>query len=323
MKKELGKYFIFIVLIALVILSYKIISPYIIVLISSFILAYLVHPIYTKLSKRLNKNLSAMICILILILIILLPLGGIIGGIINQASGIVNNPNSEGFIQKIIELPIISKIPIDLADLIGRGTNILINLLSSALSYLPGLFISTILLIMAVYYILIDWDPLLKKLKNYLPKEERQETIKDISNTTRGLIYGTLLIAAIEFVVAATGFFLVGVNLYFLLPTLIFFLAFIPSIGPALVWVPLLVYYIILQNWYLAAGVLIIGLILSVVVDSIMRAKIMGKRSNANPLVILIGILGGISLFGIFGFIIGPLILIYTIKLLQKIVENR
>ena len=103
---------------------------------------------------------------------------------------------------------------------------------------------------------------------------------------------------------------------------IIFFLAFIPGLGPTIVWAPMAIYYLIVKDYSTMIGVIITGLVLSSFIDTIFRSKILGKRTNLNPFIMLIGILGGIAVFGIFGFIVGPIILIYTIKLLEEALQH-
>ena len=128
--------------------------------------------------------------------------------------------------------------------------------------------------------------------------------------------------ALIEFVVGVIGFYLVGVKAYILLPALIFLFAFIPGLGPVLVWGPLAIFYIALQDYPTGIGVIIVGLIISLVIEILLRNKLVGSSTGINPLVMLIGIIGGMTIFGLFGFIIGPLILVYTLKLIQQTVSH-
>src|SRR3989338_2638069 len=69
-------------------------------------------------------------------------------------------------------------------------------------------------------------------------------------------------------------------------------------------------------------GVIIVGLIISLVIEILLRNKLVGSSTGINPLVMLIGIIGGMTIFGLFGFIIGPLILVYTLKLIQQTVSH-
>lgn len=318
--KELRKYFLFAIIFILIFLSFKIIQPYLIILISAFILSYLVRPLYLKLTPKLNSTFSAIICILLLLLVILLPLGAIIGGVSNQAYNSVSNENLISFFNKVSQLPLLDNFNIDFGELVQKGALLIVSLLSSAVSYIPSLIISLIVLLFGIFYMLIGWDDLSYELRHYLPFQNKDKISKEIDTATKGIIYGSFFVAIIEFMVAGLGFYISGVNLYLLLPSLIFFLAFIPGLGPTIVWVPLAIYYFFVKDWYTLIGVIVTGIILSLYIDIILRTKILGGKSKINPFIMLVGILGGISLFGIFGFIIGPLILIYTLKILRELI---
>ncbi len=321
--KEISKYLFWAVIALLVILSFFIIKPFIIPLISAFILAYLTKPLYNKLKLKLPNSLSAILCVLLALIIFVLPLGAILTGITTQASSSLNKQSIKDALNSLSSLPLISSLNINLEALTQNVINLIISLLSSALSHLPSIILSVLIIFFGMYYILLSWDPLSKKLKDYLPFTDKEKVARDIAQTTNSLIYGTILIAAIQFALAIAGFYLSGVSAFLLLPALIFFLAFIPGLGPAVVWVPMAIFYFFTKDYPTLIGVLLTGLILSIYIDTILRAKLLSKKSKLNPLLMLIGILGGISIFGIFGFIIGPLILNYTIKLLEEAVKER
>jgi len=317
-KNQLKKYFFFATILILIFLSYNILRSFIIPLISSFVLAYLLIPVYNLFNKKLGKSFSAVLCVLLILLILIVPLGAIITGVTKEAYSTLNGGEFSLVLGQISSMPIIDKLNINIEGTIQNGVMFLISLLSSAAYYLPSLFISLIVLLFGLYYILTNWDYLSKELKNYLPFENKNKISKEIELATRGLVFGSVLIAAIEFVIAVIGFYLSGINFYLLLPTLIFFFAFIPGLGPTIIWIPLAAYLAFIGDYGSLVGVLITGSILSIGIDTVLRAKLIGKKSNINPFIMLIGILGGISTFGIFGFIIGPLILVYTIKIIQE-----
>ena len=68
-----------------------------------------------------------------------------------------------------------------------------------------------------LYYILTNWNYLSNELKNYLPFKNKQKISKEIELATKGLVFGSVLIAAIEFVIAVIGFYLSGINFYLIL----------------------------------------------------------------------------------------------------------
>ncbi|MBU0957345.1 MAG: AI-2E family transporter [Nanoarchaeota archaeon] len=323
MEKEIDikKYLFWAGIAVILVLAYFVIKSYIIPLISAFILAYLVKPIYEKLKNHTGKILAALLCILLIITLIIVPIGILISGVVNQTYAALNIDTLSSITDSISQSSIFQKYNIDINVYIEKFLNFIITLLTSAITYLPSIIITITITLLGIYYFLTDWDKIIPNLEKHLPFKNKKEITQEIGNATNGIVYGTFLIAIIEFAISAIAFFLLGVELYLLLPTLIGFLAFIPGLGPALIWIPMVIYYIATQSYGLAIGVGLVGLFLSYAIDTILRGRIIGKRAKLNPLIMLVGILGGISVFGIFGFIIGPLILIYAIKIIQSGVE--
>ncbi len=321
-KNQLNVYIFWAALALLIFVSYKIIGQYIIPLISAFILAYLTKPIYELLNKKLKKSVSALICVLLVIIILIIPLGAVIGGITQQAYSTLSDASLESLLEKVSSSSILEKFNFDVENLREKGVAFLINIISTAASYLPSLLISFLVTFMGMYYILLNWDFLSLKLEEYIPFTNKKKIKEEMSRTTKGILYGMLLLGLIEAIIAGLGFALLGVKAYLLAAALIFLLTFIPSIGPALVWLPLAIIYGIFGDYTAAIGILVIGLILSIPIDTLLRGKLLGETTSVHPLLMLIGILGGISIFGLFGFIIGPLILLYTIRIIQEAIKT-
>jgi len=320
-REDFRKYVFLMVIVLLLLLSYMILRDYLISLLSGFILAYLVRPIYTRLYTKLGTHLTALLCVVLIVLIIIVPFGLIVGGITRQAGLLVDN-ESVLFLERLVNSPLLERLHIDADQLANEGITLLTEFLASALVYVPSIIIKLLITLFTIYYVLLTWDSLAKHLRNYLPFKDRESIVRDISSTTDSLVYGTVLIALIEFIVAGIGFYILGVQFFLLISLLIFFLAFIPGLGPALVWILIALYYGIIGEWWVVVGVVGLGLILSLVIDAFLRVKILGGKARINPLLMIVSILGGISVFGIFGFIIGPLVLVYTLKLLEGVIRK-
>lgn len=314
---HLKKYLFWLVLILLLILSYIILKPYLLVLISAFILAYLFRPIYKSLEKYTGKTLAALICVFILVTIIVLSVVFILGNIISQSYAALTSARLESVLDVLSSQQIPQKLGLDFGTIVQKTIELTISLFSSVLAYLPSFLLTLVIAITSTYLILVNWSSLSQGIKEYIPLKNKEEIIKEIGNITHVIVYGSILIGLLEFVVASIGFYFLGINLYFLLSAFIFFSSFIPG-GPVIVWLPLAAYYLLSKNYPVFIGLLILGIILSLLIDYILRIKIIGERSGINPILMLMGLIGGISAFGIFGFLIGPLVLFYTLKLLEE-----
>lgn len=316
---DLKKYFVFLLILLLVFISYSIIKPFMIALISAFILAFFLRPFYKTLNKKLSSSLSAIISILAMILIIAIP-GTLI---LNRLRLNIQQQITSENIAKISELsiPLVEKFAGNAEKIIEILASLSISLINSTINYVPSLILNLIIILVGIYYILPNWEKIVNYLEKIFPIQNQKEISREISKTTKGIIYGLLLLAVLQFLVSLIGFYILGIPMYLVLSFIIFFLTFIPG-GPALVWVPLAIYYIFQRNLFIVIGVLILGIILSYILDTAVRIKILGNKSQINPLIMLIGVLGGIYIFGLFGFIIGPLILSYSLKIIEELIED-
>lgn len=320
--KKFGKYILFGVILLLIFLSYQIIKPYLIVLISSFILAYLVKPIFNFLTSKLNKSISATICLLLVLAVLIIPTTLIISTLANQASDVVKNADISSVIDKLVSLPILNEINFDWASGIDRVGLFIFSLVGTVASQLPSMLLSGLVFLFSFFYILVGWDSITAQAQRFIPFKNKEGISKDISQATKGIVFGYLLIAILDFVISAIGLYLAGIKFYLLLSFLVAILVFIPGLGPSIVNIPLLAYFSIVGNWYAFVIVLITWAIIALFIETFLVSKVLAGQAKIHPLVMLIGILGGTALFGIFGFIIGPLILVYTIELIEELANN-
>lgn len=315
----LQKYAFFILAVLLLIVSYFMLRPYLVALMTSFVLGFLIKPFHKVLGKKVGDKSAAWICILLLILVILLPFGIAVGSLAKQAYDYASKSNLEITLNTILGKAGLNLDSGLLSQINQEFLNFLVYLVRPFISNAISFFIMVFVMFFGLYYVLVKWDYLSGELKKFIPFKDKAEITRDLSNATKEIVYGTFLVGLIEFTVALIGFYLLGVNSALLLATLIFFTAFIPAIGPGFVWVPLMIYMFIVGNYFVAVGILVLGLIVGLGIDLFLRGVLTGRNSRINPFIMLLGIFGGVSLFGLFGFIIGPLILIYSIKILQEI----
>ncbi|MEK6855618.1 MAG: AI-2E family transporter [Nanoarchaeota archaeon] len=322
-KPNVQKTFFWITIAILLVVSFIIIRPFVISLISAFLLAFLIKPVYNWLTKYTNKPLSALICIALIILILLIPISLIANKLIYQIDYSQANNLSlpDSVVEKINTIPFIQNI--DFSSLKEKGVSLILSIASVAPSYLISLVLSLIITFIGIYYILIYWNNIVSELRALLPFKDKNKIETEISHTTTHLIHGYFLIALLEFIVSAIGFYISGVTLYLFFPFLIAIFAFIPLLGTGAVWIPLAIYYIFIGSYTAAGGIIITGIIVSILIDRILAAKIMQDKAKINPLIFILGILGGVPLFGIFGIIIGPLILTYALKFINNAITDR
>ena len=318
--KNFEKYLFWAFLIVLAFISYQIIKNFVVAIVSSFVLAFLLLPLHKKLSKKISKKAAAILSLaLILTLLILLSsfiattlLSQIsslqsekaIGNIVNSSTKILSSPKY---------LPSLSS----LMPSLKKIANSVLNTLYDGLTYIPHFLLTIILTFFITYYLLVDWERIKNQIIKIIPLKNKKELIERISKSSKKIVYGALITALVTFIISLFGFYLIGIKYYAFFAFLTSILTFIPIVGPFLVWLPLLLIELIRGNFIAALALLILGLTLSVLIDDFVRMWIIGKEAKLHPVIVLLGILGGIPLFGLAGFIIGPLILSIFIEIIK------
>jgi len=155
------------------------------------------------------------------------------------------------------------------------------------------------------------------KTKLLLPVKKKDELISHLGNTTHAIVYGMFVTAIIEFILSLIAFKIIGTNAALLLAIIIGFLAFIPFLGPTVIWIPYAIIEILRNNTKSAIVLIILGIILFVI-ETFVKPHIIGDRSKLHPVIILVGTFGGIKLFGFIGLVIGPILLSSILVIIRE-----
>jgi predicted PurR-regulated permease PerM len=124
------------------------------------------------------------------------------------------------------------------------------------------------------------------------------------------VLFGIIIVGTLQGIITGIGFFIFGVPNSLLLSLFAVLAGILPIIGPAIIWVPVVIYLLIGGNTFAAFGIIAFG-VLSHIPDYLVRPLFLSKRTKLNPAIASIGMIGGFLLFGILGVILGPLILSY------------
>jgi len=175
-----------------------------------------------------------------------------------------------------------------------------------ALSFGIQLFI----LLYALFFFLTDGPLILRTILSYIPLSvtEKKELMERFVSVTRATVRGSLLIGVIQGGVAGLAFAVAGVSGPAFWGTVMVVLSIIPAIGPALIWIPAVIYLFLLGKFWAAWGLLAWCVVVVSSIDNLLRPRLIGHDARMSDLLILVSTLGGIILFGAVGFIVGPII---------------
>jgi len=150
-----------------------------------------------------------------------------------------------------------------------------------------------------------------------LSDKSDQQLLRRIVNTIRGVVFGVLLVAIIQAVIAGIGMTIFGVPGSLLWGALTVVAGLVPFVGTAIVLVPAILYLFFTGSTFSALGLLIWSVVFVSMVDNIIGPFLIGGRAHLNSFLVLISVLGGLSAFGSIGAIAGPAILAALLGLVE------
>jgi predicted PurR-regulated permease PerM len=280
-------------------------------------------------SMRHRLNLAAFVTVLLIVTIVLLPLTLTAMSVVQEATSLYQRIETgevdlgRSFSQRLQALPawatdLLDRIGIsDIGDIQSRLSAALKEgsqvLAAQAIAIGQGtahFVISFFLMLYLLFFFLRDGSELSQRLKDAIPlrAEQKRALFSKFTNVIRAMFKGTLLVAALQGVLGGLIFWFLDVPAPVLWGVVMAFLSLVPAIGTASVWFPVALYLLatgaVWQGLLLIAyGALVIGL-----VDNLLRPFLIGMDTKLPDYVVLISTLGGISIFGLNGFVIGPVI---------------
>lgn len=161
-----------------------------------------------------------------------------------------------------------------------------------------------------LFYLFIDGEKAFRYLTRLSPlKNEHEKLLADkFISISRATLKGTLVVGTTQGLLGGIAFWIAGVPSPAIWGLMMILLAMIPLIGSALIWVPAGIILLLLGSVWQGVFVLAFGFGVISVIDNIMRPRLVGKDTQMHPLMIFFAILGGISFFGLPGFVIGPIL---------------
>ncbi len=161
-----------------------------------------------------------------------------------------------------------------------------------------------------LFFLLKDGPALTHRIKNLIPltDEHKQFLFQKFNTVVRATVKGNVVIAAVQGFLGGMIFWILGIQGALLWGVVMGFLSLLPAVGAAIVWLPVAVYFLVTGNFWNGAVLILFGFLVIGLSDNILRPLLVGKDTKMPDYLVLISTLGGLSLFGLTGFVIGPLI---------------
>lgn len=186
--------------------------------------------------------------------------------------------------------------------------------------FLFQIFIDFGILIITLYFFFADGPAMIRTLMRLSPLDDEYEErlLRQFDRTSRAVVLATVLSAMAQGVLATGAFWVLGMPSLVLLFLATTFMAFIPFLGPATVWVPVAIYLSAFEGRTGAAiGLAIFGVTVVAMVDNVVRMFVLQGNSQLHPLLALLSVLGGLQVFGPIGILVGPMVVVFLQTLLE------
>jgi predicted PurR-regulated permease PerM len=305
------------------------IRGFLIALVLGAVFAGLAHPIYAWMLRRMRnrQTLASISTLLVLLLAIGLPLAAFLGLV--AANALEIGQIAVPWVQKnvaqptLLEQRLLERVPLlahlepyresivsSLGRFVQRAGGYFFNSLSALTGGTAHFLLSFFILLYAMFFFFIGGSQTLDKILSYLPlpKADKHRLADRFLSVARATIKGTLVIGFVQGALCGAAFWVAGIEGVAFWAVLMFILSVLPGIGAALVWAPAVVYLLVVDRSTAAIALALwCGGIVGTI-DNLLRPRLVGGDTEMPDLLILIGTLGGLTLFGAAGLILGPVV---------------
>lgn len=324
-KKHLTVFFALLGIITVIFLL--LLRPFIIPIIWAAIIGSILHPVYRRLVERIHSpDQAAMIMVIITVTIIIIPLT-ILGSLLLAESldlynslemdvGELLNKINETFAKGGTYLPL-SSFKGDVTFLKDHLTEILKNISNFLWQNLKSITHNTVIFVVqfaimlyTLYFFFRDGERIREWVMHRLPLSEQQEKIlhERFRATAIATIKVTVIIGGVQGFIGALLFLALKIKGALTWGVLMMGTSIIPGVGSSIVWVPAGLIMIMMGNIWKGIVILIVGFLIISMIDNLLRPTLLGQDVQMHPLLIFLSTLGGINLFGLSGFVLGPII---------------
>ena len=323
--------FVLILVLAVSALFVAVTWPFLKPLLLGAMLAGLCRPLYNWVKRlvRGRASLAATLTLLILFILVAGPVSAFVGVVVTQALNVSDHAipwvqqhfgaastfNAHDWL--VQRFPALAPYVPEQAQIIeGMGRTakaagaFLVVGATQLTTGTAGFLLDLFVMLYAMFYFFRDGPRIIEKIFYYMPlsPEDEELLLERLTSVTRATIKGTLVIGIIQGALAGLAFWVAGIDGAAFWGTIMAILSVVPGIGAALIWVPAVIYLFITGQTL--SAVLLLAWCAAVVgtIDNILRPTLVGKDAKMPDLLILIGTLGGLFLFGPIGFIVGPIV---------------
>jgi predicted PurR-regulated permease PerM len=188
-----------------------------------------------------------------------------------------------------------------------------------------GLVIDLAVMLYLLFFLLRDGGALIARIADRLPlqPQRRRALLERFTLVVRATVKGGFLIALLQGALGGLIFWVLGIPSPLLWAALMAFLSLVPAVGAGLVWGPVAIYLLATGSLWQGGVLIAFGVVVIGTADNVLRPMLVGKDVRLPDYLILISTLGGIEIFGLNGFVVGPLIAAMFVTVWKMLAQTR
>jgi len=323
---------------AVVYVCLLILGPFVNVLAWSSVLAIAFHPVHRYLVQKTGRvSLSALISSTLVVVVILIPLLLMTGLAVTQLLALkdyVQETFKDGFdlstiapVRRAYEwiAPRLGLEPPVVAAWITQHLTSLAGLIAekslTMAAGVTGVVASSIFTVFAMFLLFRDGDRIVVVIGRLMPFDQtrRDAMLVRIRDVIYASVYGVVVIAMIQGALCGAIFWVLAIPSAALWGAVTVLTSVLPLVGAAAVWVPGVIYLLIVGHWPQAIVLSVWGTILISGVDNFLRPRLVGGRVGLSELVMFFALLGGLQAFGLLGIVMGPVVFAVAASILDML----
>lgn len=286
-------------------------------------------PVQQFLERRLNgrTSLAATLSVILIFVTVLLPAMLIASAVVKEAAAIYGmiqrgeiDPGAalhwaQGVSPHLAERAEaiginLDELPAKLSAAAIKGTQFIGQLALTAGQNVASFLVMFCLMLYLLFFVLRDGEIMLAALVLALPfGDDRERALfAKFAEVSRATIKGTLVIGLVQGFLGGVMFAILGITGAVFWGVIMVILSILPIVGASIVWAPVAIYLLISGAWVKALALAMFGALVIGLIDNLLRPLLVGRDTKMPDYIILLATLGGLSIFGISGFVIGPVI---------------
>lgn len=328
--------FLLFMLLFSLLLALIILRPFAQPIILAIVLASLCHPIQVRLVRvfRGREIPAALVVVFLITFLIIIPITLFLAALFTQGVDSVNRVDTwirEGNIQEILDSPRFANLVvwfeknfsfIDLEQIDIQGNlmqlskstgQILLSRGAGLLGNITGAVARFFIMIFVTFFLVKDGERMLARVKYLSPLQDSQEEqiFSRIKTVARSVLFGSFFTALLQGFVGGIGLAIVGIPALFW-GAVMGMASLIPIVGTSLIWIPSIIYLVILGKWVSAVFLGLWCILFVGSIDNFIRPYLMKGQAQMSPFFIFLAIIGGVRVFGLIGVLYGPLIISFA-----------